>query len=346
MNPSFDVMAQVLNGGNPSRVPLYEHFVDLEIIEEIMGFRLEFDDTTDYFMRLVQFYEELGYDYVPLELAPNFAQRNIRRGQDTALYSRGERHWVDEGSGPIQTMDALLACPWPQIDHAVDYSVFELVGSLLPPGMKIIGGGSGGPFEHASFLMGLENLSLAVYTDPDLVEELFQRIGATLVGIAERLAPLDCIGAYRFGDDLGYKTGTMFSPEHIRRYILPWYQQIAEVVHRAGKPLILHSCGQLKEIMEDIIAAGVDAKHSFEDAIMPVTEAKRLWGDRIAILGGVDVNFLCLKSEQEVYDYTCRILEQCAPDGGYAAGSGNTIANYVPVSNYLAMVKAVRDFNG
>ena len=79
---------------------------------------------------------------------------------------------------------------------------------------------------------------------------------------------------------------------------------------------------------------------------MPVTEAKRRWGDRVAILGGVDVDFLCRHSPREVKERTKRILEVCSRGGGYALGSGNTIANYIPVENYLAMLEAGREFNG
>jgi uroporphyrinogen decarboxylase len=91
--------------------------------------------------------------------------------------------------------------------------------------------------------------------------------------------------------------------------------------------------------MDELIAdVGIDAKHSYEDVIMPVTEAKALYGDRIAVLGGVDVNFLCLSTEDEVRAYVRRVLEGCMPGGGYALGTGNSVANYIPVENYVAML--------
>jgi len=62
-------------------------------------------------------------------------------------------------------------------------------------------------------------------------------------------------------------------------------------------------------------------------------------------VGGVDVDFLCRHTEDEVKKYTRNILEKCAPGGGYALGTGNTVANYIPVKNYLAMLEAGRDFS-
>ena len=67
-------------------------------------------------------------------------------------------------------------------------------------------------------------------------------------------------------------------------------------------------------------------------------EAKRAWGDRIALLGGVDMDVLARGSEEEVRAYTRRCIEGCAPGGGWALGSGNTVANYVPTRNFLAML--------
>ena len=78
---------------------------------------------------------------------------------------------------------------------------------------------------------------------------------------------------------------------------------------------------------------------------MPVAEAKRKYGKRIAILGGVDVDFLARHAEEEVRKYVCRVLGECAPGGGYALGSGNSVANYIPVENYLAMLDEGRKFN-
>ncbi|GAI30221.1 unnamed protein product, partial [marine sediment metagenome] len=81
-----------------------------------------------------------------------------------------------------------------------------------------------------------------------------------------------------------------------------------------------------EDLIEDV---RIDAKHSFEDAVMPVTEFKRKYGDRIAVLGGVDVNKLCQLKEKGLRHYITDILDKCMPGGGYALGSGNSITNYV-----------------
>jgi len=153
------------------------------------------------------------------------------------------------------------------------------------------------------------------------------------------MAQIEDVGALVISDDLGFKTQTMIDPDYLRKYVLPWHKRLAQIARDAGKPCLLHCCGNLSEIMEDIIGyVGIDAKHSFEDGILPVTEAKKLYGDRIALLGGFDMDKLCRGDEQFIRGHTRMLIEECGADGGYCLGSGNSIAAFVPVENYLTML--------
>lgn len=91
--------------------------------------------------------------------------------------------------------------------------------------------------------------------------------------------------------------------------------------------------------MKDIIEIGVDGKHSYEDVIMPVTEVKKIYGDKIAVIGGIDVDKLARYPVGKFVEYVKNIIRECCLGGGYALGSGNTITNYSRVENYLAMLE-------
>ncbi|MFW5789147.1 MAG: uroporphyrinogen decarboxylase family protein [Spirochaetota bacterium] len=94
--------------------------------------------------------------------------------------------------------------------------------------------------------------------------------------------------------------------------------------------------GTLRQ-MPDVIEMGYDAKHSFEDKIFPVEETYRTWGSSIAILGGIDVDFLARGSEPDIAARSRAMLDLADERGGYALGSGNSIPEYVPAQRFLAM---------
>ncbi len=198
----------------------------------------------------------------------------------------------------------------------------------------------GGIYEHLSWIMSYEGLCMALFDAPDLVKAVADRIGGLLVSFYAHLLDLEGVIAIFQGDDMGFKTGTLLAPDALRAYCLPWQKRLAEKAHAKGRPYFLHSCGNLLAIMEDLIEdVGIDGKHSYENAIIPVQEFQKRYGDRIAVLGGLDINILTRATPLEVRREVGRLMEECGARGRYAVGSGNSVPSYVPVQNYLAMAE-------
>lgn len=343
-DPDFSRLRTVLlRQGEPDRIPFYELFADKEIMEAVLGQSLpdlgtaEAGEREEYWKAVIQFYYQLGYDYVPVDVQIDLPRDNILLGEDTAGLARPERDWQDEHHGVIETRRDFERYPWPEPLQA-DVSDIEWVAQNLPPGMKVIGQSSG-VLENVMWLMGYEPFSYALADDPELIADMFEQIGTLFVAAHRKMAAIKGVGALCLGDDMGFKTGTLIAPDLLRQYVFPWQKRIVEAAHDHNLPMILHSCGNLNAIMDDLIdSVGIDAKHSYEDVILPITEAKRLWGDRVAVLGGVDVNLLTQGSEQQVRARVREIMRVCAPGGGFALGTGNSVANYIPVKNYLTML--------
>jgi uroporphyrinogen decarboxylase len=253
------------------------------------------------------------------------------------MTAQGERAYVMAGSHTIANRKEFEAYPWPDMDE-VDYSPLDRVGAFIPEGMKGIAG-SAGILENVMWLLGYEGISYLLADDEPLVADMFDAVGSRLVAYNERQASYDVVGAVVMGEDMGFKTQTLLSPAVYRQYVFPWHKRLCDAVHGHDKPIILHSCGNLEAVMEDIIACGWDAKHSFEDVVDPVWEAKARYSDRIALLGGFDMDKVCRMSEPEVRVHTQLLIEKCAPGGGWALGTGNTVANYVPMGNFFAMLE-------
>jgi uroporphyrinogen decarboxylase len=195
-------------------------------------------------------------------------------------------------------------------------------------------------------LLGFQNMALLSIDEPDLVEDVLERLTRLAERAVDLAAAHEATGAVFYSSDMGFNTGTILSPTFMRRHVIPRLKRIADACHRHGKPFLLHSCGNVLGIMEDLIeVVGIDAKHSFEDKILPVEDWYGKYHDRIAILGGVDVDLLSRGTPEQVRRRTRRILEVCAPGGGYCMGTGNSVANYIPIKNYYAMLDETRAWN-
>ena len=354
-DPDFDRLLTVLRReGEPDRIPFVELFADVEIMEAVLGKAFpRLGDSKPgaadrqlearYCHLLVEFYYTLGYDYVRgMPPGPELDFGRLE-ADDTAALSRGRRQWARESNGVITTWADYEKYSWPRPED-LDYWMTEYLARHLPGGMKLIAHAAS-ILEPVMWLMGYQNFAVALFDQPDLLEAMFQRVGSMSLERCRRVCQFDAVGAVWISDDIGHRSGTMISPEHLRHYVFPWWKRIAECIHYHGRAVLLHSCGNLEMVMDDIIDdVKIDAKHSFEDTFLPVTEAKRRYGARIALLGGIDVNLLCRASEEGVREYVRNVIDVCGPGGGYALGTGNSVANYIPVQNYLAMLDEGRRY--
>jgi len=339
--PDYRHMADVARNVRPARLPLYEHTVGGEIMEKALG--REFAglawgrnrDLDEYFTQFCHFFKKMTYDVISFEvgLCPLLPGHGALSGG---------------GPGPIQSREDFDKYPWDGIPDrfwAQAGPRYDALIKALPPGMKIVGGVGYGVFEISEDLVGLEHLPFMMVDEPELYADLYNRIGDMLCTIWAEMVKRykDSFVICRVGDDMGFKSSLLTTPATVRDHVLPQYRRIIKIVHDAGLPFLLHSCGCIFEVMEDIIATGIDAKHSNEDAIAPFDRWIADYSDRIGLMGGFDMDFLCTKSEGDVYE---SVLEQGrrfrSTAKGYALGSGNSIPDYVPVENYLAMVRAAQ----
>ena len=365
--PDFENLRRaLLREGPPGPIPFFEVGVDPPVIGAVLGERFPLDIhvfgpqgipvPTDEegvikgvraLEMFVRFSQTVGYDFVFMYTLFNFP-RSFREATDTAgvgEWSDGRRYWQDETTGPIQSWADFEKYPWPKPED-ISYAGLEYLNAIVPEGMKI-SSDLLGIFDVSTWLMGFEQYALAIYDQPELVEAIIGRIADLSAAAVRHAVTLDNVEVIVLCDDMGHNKGTLVRPEFLRKYIFPQHRRLAEIAHGADKIFILHSCGNLLSVMDEIIeAVGIDGKHSFQDVIMPVEDAYRRWGDRTSILGGLDMDLLGRGTEEQVRARTRAILDACSSQGtGYCLGSGNTIATYVPIGNYLAMLDEGRRWN-
>ena len=227
--------------------------------------------------------------------------------------------------------------------------MFQALRKHMPQNMKAIGGVGNGVFEIVQDLTGYQNLCLMSYDDPELYAELFVKTGEVMYEIWKYLLDeySDVYCVCRFGDDLGYRTSTLLPPDDVRQHIIPQYKKIISLIKSYGKPFLLHSCGCIFEVMEDLISAGINAKHSNEDAIAPFSQWVDRYGDRIGNFGGIDTDILVRASDEEIERKVREVYDLAVhKNGGLAIGSGNSIPAYVDPDRYLKMIQTVQRLRG
>jgi uroporphyrinogen decarboxylase len=332
-----DFIKAVTTDYEPGRVRLIEYIINDPVrkaVTEMLGRRWvgRAADEDAYWDNFIAFWYHMGYDFVRLELSMGFKGVEGRRSED------GGRVYSETARGPITSREDFEKYPWPDPSES-DFRPYEYVSANMPDGVGLIANHAGGMLEHLTSLMGYETLCVGLFEQPDLVEAVANRLGELMQRYYERILQLDRLIAIFPGDDMGFRSSTLISPEDLRKYTLPWHKRFAGMAHEAGIPYILHSCGNVEKIMEYLIEnVGIDAKHSFEDAIIPIVEFKRRYGDRIGVLGGVDVDKLTRLDTDSLRTYVRGIIDECAPGGRFAIGSGNSIPDYIPVENYLVMI--------
>ncbi len=257
--------------------------------------------------------------------------------------SAGQGAWSHEHRGPISSWEDFEKYEWPRPEQA-DLSVLEYYEKNLPGDMRVFHVVD--LWEVVRPLFGFETFCYKLFEDPDLVEAVCEKVGSFTAAIVDACCDFDCYGAVDHSDDLGYKTSLMISPQAIRKLIMPWHKRVADIAHSHGKLFLFHCCGQIYELIDEYIDwVKIDAKHSFEEVILPITEAKRRYGDRLSLLGGMDVDLLARGDEASIRAKTREIIDICMPGGGFCLGSGNWVTDYIPTDNYLAMLDEARKYS-
>lgn len=343
--PDYHHIVNAAKNIEPERVPLYEHNISAKIMEPLLGKSFanlidgDFNDRKEYFKTYCSFFKEMGYDTVTFEGCIGEAMP-------------GSGALGGHKPGVIKTREDFERYPWedvPRLFFERYAESFDLIGEFLPEGMKAIGGPGNGVFECVQDVVGYESLCYISVDDEELYRDLFAAVGDMMFAIwtefLKRYSSIYCV--CRFGDDLGFRTNTLVSAEDIRELIIPQYARIIEAVHNSSRPFLLHSCGKIFNVMDDLIdIAKIDAKHSNEDQIAAFTEWVERYGSRIGNFGGIDTDHLCRKEPEEIKQLVAGVMSACKGHGGFALGSGNSIPDYVDPQRYLTMVETARTLRG
>jgi uroporphyrinogen decarboxylase len=333
---------KVLNGAVPDRVPLMEVVIDKKVRDSILP-GSSYED----------FIDEMDIDVVCCEI---WSQDNK------------ELKWVDERKkiyrdkwGALQRLtEEFLPVPVkpPRIRNLDDFKSYTPPDPAAPgllddfkktverfKDKKAICFVGESELAVAEYLRaGLEDLMIDFATNPVLVKKLMKISVEYYIDLYRRVIDLGA-DMILLGDDYAGKNGTFMSPAHFDLYILPELTRVVKEIKKKGAYVIKHTDGNIWKIIDRLIGSGIDALGPLEPgAGMDYKKIKDLYGNKICLVGNVDVDLLCRGTEEEIKSTVKKLIEEVSIRGGHILSSGNTITSAVNPKNYLAMIETAKNY--
>jgi uroporphyrinogen-III decarboxylase len=205
----------------------------------------------------------------------------------------------------------------------------------------------GGIFEGTWQCFGLEKFSKFL-TRPEILKEIFKNRGKFAVEMIKRFIEWGEDGIVLMGDDYGFKNGLLMHPKYYEEYIFPWIKKMCEIAHRAGIKFFLHTCGDVYNIFERILACGVDMIHPIEPTTanpeFDIFKLYQKYSDRVTFVGNVSPQDLADKKPKDIQSYVKKLIRELAPGGGYILSSGHSINPAIKLENFLKMHETLKKY--
>jgi uroporphyrinogen decarboxylase len=247
------------------------------------------------------------------------------------------------------TIDCVESYPWPDPSW-MDVSKIKASAQAYNGQFTILGG-DWSPFWHDAIdLVGMENLYIKMYSEPDVVDAVLKHLVDYYFEVSKRIfdAAADAIDIFFMGNDFGSQTGPLMSPEMFDRFMAPHLKRLCDLGHSYGLKVQLHCCGGIYELIPIMIDMGVDGLHAVQPSCrgMDLKRLKIEFGDKMVFNGAIDSHHTLMEEDVAgVKEDTRKVLETMMPGGGYIAGaSHDTILEETPVENVLAMFDSIFEY--
>lgn len=239
------------------------------------------------------------------------------------------------------SLDCVRQFPWP--DPAEHMNVKECYDAIhqVPDDKAALGILWSAHFQDAGAAFGLENALMQMLLEPELYRAVIERITEFYLK-ANRIfyeAGKGRLDAVLLGNDLGTQNGLLLSPELVRSFVMPGIRRLVGQAKEYGYKVVYHSCGAIRPVIPDLIAAGVDVVHPIQAraAGMEPEELKKLFGHKVAFCGGIDTQELLVHGPVGAIQEKVRELTRLFPTGLILSPSHEAIQSDVPFEHVAAM---------
>lgn len=339
-----------LNLKEPDRVPIFDFVYSRKLYRHVLGKTPEYYNAED----IMNCAKKIGYDLMVIPMG-GFGGLRVH---DTKLnvYKDDWGTTYQKETGISWPADAPIAHPlkdrrdWENYtvpDPLIDSRFEELrIAVKMAKETKIaVVGGVRGPFTAAWLLFGLEGFCYLLYDHPELADEVMETCADFFIKGGLKMVE-EGADAILFADDYGSVTSPLISPELHRKYVIPHLKRMSDTFKKAGVPFIMHSDGNIRPLLDNIVDTGINGYHPIErKAGMDIAEVKRSFGKRICLIGNVNNKSTLLNgSVEDVRNEVIECIKTAAPGGGYILASDHSLHDEIPIENIFALYEAGREF--
>ena len=246
-------------------------------------------------------------------------------------------------------MADIEAYHWPAPDN-IDISKIRSDAEKHNEHYAILGG-DWSPFWHdLTDLLGMENMFIKMYTEPELVERILEKIMNYYMEVNTRIfeEAADLIDIFFIGNDFGSNTGPLLDVSLFDLFIVPQLKRLSGLGHQYGLKVMLHCCGGFRELIPSMIESGLDGLHAIQPSCrgMDLRELKKEFGDRIVFNGCIDSNFVLIQGTPDhVRQVTENTIDIMKTGGGFIAGASHDyLLEETPVENVHAMFETINTY--
>jgi len=194
-------------------------------------------------------------------------------------------------------------------------------------------------FEKAYYSRGIENFLADMAGDPEFAKELLDFITEKNLEKLRQIVAVPGIDGVLLGNDWGSQRDLLMSPESWRTLLKPGAKKEYDMIHKAGLDVWVHSCGDIRKILPDLVEMGVDVLNPIQPECMDIYDLKEKYGDRLTFWGGISTQqTLPNGTPEDVRTETIKVTEAMSRNGGYLIAAAQGMQADVPFENLCALV--------
>lgn len=317
------------------RVPYVETTIGLRVGEKLLGQTLPLVQIPRLGLSLRHWEDDkklsrlLHRDNISFRLlSPTFSKKE-----------KGKEGQVFVGDGLIKTMDDFrrkFSLPDPEDD-----SLYQPIKPFLErrDEFAVIFSTRLG-FLSALISIGFQTFMESLYLNPELIDAVMGAYVDWSAKVVRRVCDMG-VDAVCTTDDFAFNSGPFMSPASFRQWVVPYHTRASREI---TVPWVIHTDGEIGPIVEDLLSMGISGIHPIDPNCMDIRAFKRKFGERVCILGNVNLNTLGMGTPEETYSEVRNLIKDLGPGYGYILSSGNSVPDYVKPENMVAFARALEDF--